>query len=277
MEQIESRTNLIELWRERKLTLKLAKDDFKVKFAGSYLGTIWAFIQPVVTVIVYWFVFEKALGVASGVTRAGIDVPYVVWLLAGLVPWFFFQDGVSNGAASLISYSYLVKKVVFKIKVLPMVKLLSSLFVHVFFVAFTVIFICFFGFFPDGFTLQLIYYSFCTVCLVAGLNYFTSAITVFFRDMMQVVNIILQIGIWATPIMWNIASPQMHLPGWAMTILKANPMFYVVNGYRESLISKTGFWEHLGLTAYFWIFTIAVWFIGTIVFKRLRPHFADVL
>ena len=76
-----------EIYKNRKLVFSLAKNDFKTKYAGSYFGTIWAFIQPIVTICVYWFVFGLAL-------RNGSDkgVPFVLWLIAGLIPWFFFQE-----------------------------------------------------------------------------------------------------------------------------------------------------------------------------------------
>ena len=97
---------------------KLAKNDFKTKYAGSYLGIIWAFIQPVITVLVYWFVFE--VGFRGG--SDSLPVPFVLYLVAGIIPWFFFQDGLTGGTNSLLEYSYLVKKVVFNISVLPVVK-----------------------------------------------------------------------------------------------------------------------------------------------------------
>ena len=102
---------------------------------------------------------------------------------------------------------------------------------------------------------------------------------VFFKDMRQIVNILLQIGVWATPIMWNIESPQMaeRLSPVIMNLLKLNPMYYIVQGYRNSLINKVGFWETPKLTIYFWVFTVVVLWLGTAIFKRLRPHFADVL
>ena len=118
-----------ELRSDAKLVSRLAKNDFKTKYAGSYLGIIWAFVQPVVTILVYWFVFST---VRSGSERS---VPFVLWLIAGLIPWFFFQDGLNSGTNALIEYSYLVKKVVFKIEVLPLIKMCSALYVHLFFVA----------------------------------------------------------------------------------------------------------------------------------------------
>ena len=82
---------ITEIIENRQLIKSLAKNDFKTKFAGSYLGTIWAFVQPVVTVLIYWFVFDKAIGMRASI-RGELPLPYVLWLVAGIVPWFFFSD-----------------------------------------------------------------------------------------------------------------------------------------------------------------------------------------
>ena len=121
-----------EIIKGRKMIYKLAKNDFRTKYAGSYLGIVWAFIQPIVTVLVYWFVFE--VGFRAGENT--LPVPFVLYLIAGIVPWFFFQDGLIGGTNSMLEYSYLVKKVVFQISVLPVVKIISAVFVHLFFVLF---------------------------------------------------------------------------------------------------------------------------------------------
>lgn len=259
-----------------KLIWNLAKNDIKKKFAGSYFGVIWAFVQPVITVLLYWFVFEKGLNSKATDLRTGIEIPFVLWLMAGLVPWFYFQEAMNGGTGVLVEYSYLVKKVVFQIDILPAVKMISALFTHVFFVVFAIVLFALMGYYPDLYTLQVIYYSICMIVLTTGIVYATGAITVFFRDMKEVVAIVLQIGMWVTPIMWSFES-MVQIPGWAKMILKLNPMYYVVSGYRDALINKIAFWENLGLTVYFWIVAILIFMLGTSVFKRLRPHFADVL
>lgn len=264
------------LLANRKLIGNLAKNDFKKKFAGSYFGVVWAFIQPVITVLVYWFVFEKGLNSKASDLRTGIEIPFVLWLMAGLVPWFYFQDALNGGTGVLVEYSYLVKKVVFQIESLPVVKIISALFTHLFFLVFTIILFAFMGFLPDFYTLQVIYYSICMIVFVTGFVYATSAVVVFFRDLTQVVVILLQVGVWVTPIMWNIDT-MTNIPRWAIAVLKLNPMYYVSAGYRDALINKVAFWEHPGLTVYFWGITAAVLFLGTSVFKRLQAHFADVL
>ncbi len=252
----------------RKLIMSLARNDFKTRFAGSFLGIIWAFVQPVVTILVYWFIFT--VGFKSG---QDMDVPFVLYLVAGLIPWFFFSEALNGGSSSLLDYSFLVKKVVFQIDIIPCVKIFSAFFVHVFFVGFTLILAVCYGYIPSLHWLQLLYYLICTFVFTLGLSLFTSAIECFFRDMRQIINIVLQIGVWTVPIMWSITaiSPKHY---W---IFEINPIYYIVDGYRDAIYNHQWFFEKPGLTLYFWAITAAVLIIGTIVFKKLKPHFADVL
>ncbi len=118
------------LYRNRRLVKKMAKNDLKSRFAGSYFGTVWAFIQPIVTILVYYFVFGIAM---RGGAASGDGTPFVLYLVSGIVPWMYFQEGLVNGTNAFLEYSYLVKKVVFDISVLPVVKLLSALVIHLFF------------------------------------------------------------------------------------------------------------------------------------------------
>jgi teichoic acid transport system permease protein len=264
-----------DVWSNKRLILQLAKNDFKTRFAGSYLGIFWAFVQPVITIFVYWFVFEKALHSGAQATKAGIAVPYVLWLIAGLVPWFFFSEALNSATSAMLEYSYLVKKVVFTIDILPVVKVVSCLFVHLFFIGFTVVMYTINGFYPTAHMVQILYYSFAMFILVIALAYFTSAVVIFFRDLSQIIAIVLQVGVWFTPIMWNIDA--MSLSGPITFILQLNPMYYVVMGYRDSLINNVWFFEHGTLTIYFWSVVVGLFILGSVVFRRLRTHFADVL
>ena len=259
-----------ELYQNRKLVLSLAKNDFKTKYAGSYLGIVWAFIQPIVTILVYWFVFS--VGLKAGTVS---DYPFVLYLVSGIIPWFFFQDALNGGTNALIEYNYLVKKVVFKISILPIVKIISALFVHVFFVAFALLLCACYGYTPSLYTLQIIYYSVCTFLFVLGLVYATSAIVIFFRDLAQIIGIFLQVGVWLTPIMWDIDMLSSH--PWLIKLFKLNPMYYVVTGYRDSMLGHVGIWNHVSWTIYFWVVTILLFGLGSVIFKRLKPHFAGVL
>ena len=258
----------VELYQNKRLILSLAKNDFKTKYAGSYLGIFWAFVQPVVTILVYFFVFS--VGFRSGSVS---NVPFVVYLVSGLVPWFFIQDYMNSGTNALIEYSYLVKKVVFKISVLPMVKAISAFFVHAFFIAITILIAVLYGINPGPYVIQVIYYFFAMFVFGLGIVYGTCAIVIFFRDLTQIINIILQVGVWTIPIMWDISVVDEK---WQW-LFKVNPMYYIVNGYRESIYGHTWFWHDLGQTVYFWAITLILFVVGTVIFKRLKIHFADVL
>ena len=263
-----------ELWNNRRLIWKLSKNDFKTRYAGSYLGIIWAFVQPVITVLVYWLVFENGFSAKPEMFKSGVEVPFVVYLTSGLVPWFFFSEAVSQSTNALLEYNYLVKKVVFKISILPLIKIIAACFIHVFFVGVLLLIYFLYGYGFTPYLFQLVYYSFCMAILVLALSYTFCSVVIFFRDLSQIVAIALQIGMWATPIMWSIT----RVEGTAFeTIFKLNPLYYIVNGYRQSLFGQIWFFQDWQLTLYFWAVTILLFVFGTVVFKRLKPHFADVL
>jgi len=255
------------------LIWKLARNDFKNRYAGSYLGALWAMVQPVITVLMYYIVFDKIFQSRAQAVAGGIEIPYVLFLTAGLVPWFYFSEGLSNGTNALIQYNYLVKKVVFNIDILPVIKVVAASFIHLFFMCVLLVIAAIYGYYPSLYTIQLLYYSGCLFVLLLAMSYFTSAIVVFFRDLSQIIQIVLQIGMWATPILWNIAS----LPRVWQIVMKLNPVAYIVLGYRATICEKQGFWVDWKYTLYFWCITALLMFIGRKVFTKLKVHFADVL
>ncbi|MBQ9929094.1 MAG: ABC transporter permease [Lachnospiraceae bacterium] len=263
-----------ELFQSRELIWKLAKNDFKKRYAGSYLGFIWALIQPVVTVLMYWIVFDVIFNTRSEMVASGVEVPYVLFLTSGLVPWFYFSEMITNGTNALLEYSYLVKKVVFNISILPIIKLVAATFIHIFFVVILLIVAAVYGYYPTINMIQVVYYSFCLFMLVLAATYCTCAVVVFFRDLAQIINIALQVGMWATPILWNI---NMFNDDKVVTLLKLNPLVYIVNGYRDAIYGHNWFYEHFYSSTYFWLFTVTLFCVGTLIFKRLKVHFADVL
>ena len=250
------------------LIISLAWNDFRTKYAGSVFGILWAFAYPIVTVLMYWFVFQVALG--SGPVNGH---PFALWLVAGLVPWMFFQDAMNFGTDALRSYSFLVKKISFNISILPAVRVISAFYVHAAFLMISLVMFTAMGAFPGIHILQVLYYSFCTILLSLGMVFLCSAVAVFFKDISQLIMIILQVGTWATPILWQLdrISPKFH---W---IFRLNPMNYIVQGYRSALLDHRWFWEDPWYTLYFWAFTVIMYIIGVTVFERLKPHFADVL
>lgn len=263
----------VELYQNRRLIWRLSRNDFKKRYAGSYLGTIWAMVPPIVTVVMYWVVFDRIFGSGPQVTYTGGEVPYVLFLTAGLVPWFFFSDAVMGGMTSLMEYNYLVKKVVFKVSILPIIKVTAAMFVHIGFSVVLVLIGAFYGYTPTVYTLQLFYYTFCEYVFILGLSYATCAIVLFFRDLQNLVSIIMQVGMWATPILWNINTlREKYKP-----FIKLNPMTYIVEGYRSAVYEQQWFWEHFYSSTYFWIVTALLFVVSALIFKKLKPMFADVM
>lgn len=268
-----SKESLKDIWESRNIIWKLSKNDFKKRYAGSYLGKVWAFVQPVVTVIMYWIVFDIILQTKRQLVASGIDMPYVLYLTAGLVPWFYFSEALTGGTNSLIEYNYLVKKVVFNINILPVIKVVSASFTHIFFAGVLVVIALLYGYMPSLYMLQIIYYTFCVTMLTLGAIYATSAIVIFFKDLQQIINIGLQLGMWATPILWDINM----ISGKAGLLIKINPLCYIVTGYRNAMAGQKWFWEDAWYTLYFWVFTIVLFAVGNKIFNKLKVHFADVM
>jgi len=254
--------------KNRTLLLSLTKNDLKQKYLGNFLGVAWAFIQPTATILIFWFVFQV------GFKSKPVDnFPFILWLVAGMFPWFYFAEGLSNGTNSIMANSFLVKKVVFRVSLLPIVSLLSALVIHIFFIFFMFAMFLFYGYMPEIYWFQLLYYLFALSVLLLGFSWITSSVVVFFKDMGQLVAIVIQFGFWLTPIFWsiNIIPERYH---W---IIELNPMVYIIEGYRNSMIYHKWFWENMNMTIYFWTITMLIFIIGGLTFKKLRPHFADVL
>ena len=169
-----------------------------------------------------------------------------------------------------------MKKVVFRVEILPIIKLLSCVMVHGFFMV--IMFLLYFVYRQPVFLswIQVLYYSFAAAMLALGFGYLTCAVNVFFKDMTNIVGICLQFGIWMAPIMY-VEDIFTDKSPWAGLILKLNPFYYIVAGYRDSMLTGDWFWMRPTMTVYYWCFTVAVLLIGLRAFKRLRPHFSDVL
>ena len=256
------------IFQNKTLLWSLTKNDFKQRYLGNILGISWAFIQPTVTVIIFWFVFQV------GFKSQPVDnFPFILWLVAGMFPWFYFAEALTSGTNSILVNAFLVKKVVFRVSLLPIIPLISALLIHLFFILFMFAMFFYYGYAPEIYWLQIFYYLFATSILVLGLSWITSSVVVFFKDIGQFVAMVIQFGFWLTPIFWRIDT----IPKQYHWIIQLNPMAYIIDGYRNSMIYHKWFWEDMSHTLYFWAVTLTIFVLGGLTFKKLRPHFADVL
>ena len=247
----------------------LIKNDFQRQFLGSYFGIAWAFVQPLAMVFVLWVVFEFGLRAS----HQSSDIPFVIWLMTGMLPWFFFAGSMSTGVHALTSNAFLVKKIAFNVDVLPLVKVSSALIIHTVLLAVLLLIYLSHGLGPVLHWLQLPYYLICSFFLLIGLTSITSSIYVFVRDIGNVVTIVLQMGFWLTPIFWSYE----RVPEKYQWLMQLNPIFYIVKGYRDSLMGRSWFWENASNSLIFYFELGIILLIGVLVYSKLRIHFGDVL
>lgn len=246
----------------------MASREVKAQYVGSSLGLLWTVIHPIIMITVFWFVFS--IGFKA---RPMSDVPFVVWLTAGLAPWYFFSEIVNGSTGIVIANAHLVKRTIFYPHLLPIIKVLAASVTHLVFLVVLVALILIQELPIRPSFLQVFYYSGCLVVLALGVSWTTSALNVFLRDIGQIVGVMLQVGFWMTPIFWDI---QMMSPK-VQQYLKLNPVYYIIQGYRDSFVTGTPFWNHWTYTLYFWFVASTVLFIGAVIFRQLKPQFADVL
>ena len=258
------------LLASRTLLVSLVKNDFRAKYVNNFLGVFWAFIQPTFTILIFWFVFQ--MGFRTGPV-GDAKTPFILWFICGIIPWFYIAESIGSTAGAVKENAFLVKKIVFRVSLLPIVKQCSALIVHIFFVLFMLFMFMVYGYKPNLYWLQLIYYIFCATVLLIGIAWLTSSIVVFFNDLNQIVAMIIQFGFWLTPIFWQINT----LPDQIQWIFKVNPAYYITQGFRNSLIESEWFWEKPHQMLVFWIITLLILLLGATVFRKLRPHFADAL
>ena len=257
------------LYERRGLLWELTKRDIKKQYGDTYLGIIWIYLQPLVFLGTLWFVFSIGLRGGHNVR----DVPFIVYLSSGLICWNYFSGNMRDGAQVVRQYSFLLRKMNVPLNILPVVKILSSLLRHSVLMVFVIFIALVNGVEPSLYMLQLFYYLIAMIVFLLGWSWLASSFNVFASDFGKFVEVLTQLGFWFTPIFWNIQ----RLPEKYRFILKLNPAYYIVNGYRESLIYGVGFWEHPLLGAYFWGLSLTLGFFGAVVFSRLRPHFAEIL
>jgi len=262
---------LVQLWRQRRNLLSLIVGDFSQNYLASYLGFAWAIIGPVVSLTVISLVFQFGFKVPAA-NESGL--PFVAWLASGLVPWYYIADGVQSGASSVLSYGFLVRKATFRISYLPGIRLCALAVIHLALLGLLLGILLYFAIFPSLYWLQWFYYFPLMFAFLLGLAWATSAITIFIPDAANFLGVATSIGFWATPIFW---SPTMLPPDYRW-FLAANPAYYIVQGYRETFVEPLWFWQRpLSDHVFFFVWLALVLCVGAVIFKKLRPHFADVI
>jgi ABC-2 type transport system permease protein len=256
-----------KLFSYRELLFTLTKKELKVKYRGSALGFFWSLLNPILTMLVYSFVFSIVL-------RAGIK-EFAIFLICALLPFNFLSNSVNYGASSIIGNSNLVNKIYFPREIIPLSIVFSNL-VNYFFeliALFIVMAVMGYKFYIFLYLLPII--IFIQFFLVVGMTLLISALNVFFRDLQHLITIIMMVWFFGTPIIY----PLSMVPERFQFIIKINPMTIYAAYYRNIFYyvkypEGAGFPNTLETLGALGI-TLLIFFIGYYVFKRLEPRFAE--
>lgn len=257
-----------QLYQNKGIILELTRRDFTSKYVKNFFGLSWAIMDPLAFVVVLYFVFGMRFG-----DKVTLGVPFIVYLITGYAAFDFISSSLTQAGESIRSYSFMITKLNFRLAVLPIVKLLSGVMMHLIFMIIVLGILMINSVYPSIFWIQMFYYLFAVLSILLGLSWIISSISLFFPDLKNIVSIVVRLLFFLSPIFWNIEG----LPNDYVFVLKFNPFYYIVSGYRDSLIYNVPFWDHPLLTIYFWSLTTIFMIAGIIIFKKLRPHFADVI
>lgn len=254
---------LKDLYNYRELLKTNIKKDIGGKYKHSFLGILWSFVNPLLQIMVYAFVFQVIL-------KSNIE-NYAVYLCCGLIPWQYFSSIVLRGSAIMIDNANIIKKVYFPREILP-ISLVSSEGVN--FLISTIIILGFVIFGGIGLSWNALWYFLILAIqyiVSIGVSFIVSSITVYFRDLIHILGILMQLLFYATPIVYSMDA----VPENFKWIVKINPMSYLIDGYRNIFYNKI-MPDFTGLLRAF-IMGIILCLIGFFIFKKLEKRFAEEL
>lgn len=254
-----------ELVRYRDLLWTLTDRDIKVRYKQTILGVAWVVLQPLIASLIFAFVFGVVAGLSSG------GRPYVLVAFAGLTAWSTFANVLSRASGSLVSNSHIVTKVYFPRLLLPLSAAASTLVDLVVSLGVMGLMMAFYGVWPGWSVLFLPVWILVLLLMALGLGMMSGALMVRYRDIGYVVPVVLQLGMYASPVAWaSEAVPEQYR--W---FVQMNPLCGLIEAFRWSLLGQSTL--HLHWLVYSVVISALVFLLGALVFKRLEQDFADVI
>lgn len=256
--------NLHDLWAYRELLYFLTWRDVKVRYKQTILGAAWAILQPLLTMVIFTILFGRLAGMPSD------NVPYPIFAYAGLLPWTFFANAVSNSSSSLVGNSHLITKVYFPRFIVPGAAVCAAL------VDFGIAFIAlaglmlYYGIAPNMNIVLLPYLVILTTLLALSVGLLLSALNVKYRDIRYVLPFLIQIWMFASPIIYP---PSLVPENWRW-VLSLNPLTGIINGFRAALLNGAIDWKSLATST---LITIVLLIYSAYAFRRVEKTFADLV
>ena len=258
---------ITQVWQNRVRMLRIVWFDIKIENRNLYLGTLWKIIAPLIQLGIFWFAF--GIGIRGGAPIDGI--PFLAWLLAGLVPWSFISRGITSGATSISSKAGVIFKIKYPVATIPIGTILMTLYDNLIMLGIMTIIYLLHGIFPSLYWLNLVYYNIFIFAFLASLALVTSVIVQLAKDFGRLISSLLQLLMFFTPIFWQ----EGYIPEWARPVFAMNPVRYVVNGYRRALLFQGNFYERPLPMAFFWGMTLGLLILGCQLQRKYATRLID--
>lgn len=256
------------------LIRRLSLYELKSKNKNNYLGMAWEVINPVIQILIYWFVFGSIRQRADIEVAPGKDVPFILWLICGFILWVFFYQSTIQGSKSIYTRLRMLSKMNFPMSVIPNIVIFSQFYIHLVLLLIALIIFQLSGYFVTIYIIQIVYFMFATFCLVFSLSLITSTLSTIIRDVHMFLNSTLRMLLYLSPILWQMTILDEKI----QFILKLNPLYYLIEGYRAAFFGVDWYFVvHWKYTLYFWGIVIILFFIGASLHMKFRKHFIDYL
>ncbi|UQZ76032.1 teichoic acid ABC transporter permease [Niallia circulans] len=251
------------------LISRLSLYEVKTTNNNNYLGMLWEIINPGIQIFIYWFVFGYVL------ERGAVEgIAYFPWMVAGYVLWFFVQPSIIKGSKSIYTRINMVSKMSFPMSVIPTYIIVSNLYTHLLLLTITGIILQFLGYGISWYYIQIPYFIIATFILLVSITLITSTLTTIVRDFQMIIQSIMRMLLYMTPILWSSS----HLSSKLQLIMNLNPFNYLVQGYRTAFLGQGWYLiEHWESTIYFWVLVFIFLLIGSSLHLRFRKHFIDFI
>lgn len=263
------KTIFSEIYTNRYRLIRLANYELRAQYNGTMLGFLWNFINPALQIFVYWFVF--AIGLNSASPQG--DYPYIIWMIVGIIPWFYISSALTTSTMSIYNFSGILKRMYIPLAIVPIKTVISGVIGHIWAMIIVFLVILLSGYSVSAYTPLTLYFLFCSVAILTGYALLTSAITVVFKDFSKFITSVIRLLFYITPVVWV----QDRLPENLRFVLKLNPFAYIIDGYRESILYGHSLIWHWKQGCYFWIITIILFIIGCNIHMKFRRQFIDLI
>ncbi|MEI3607576.1 ABC transporter permease [Pseudogracilibacillus sp. SE30717A] len=257
------------------LIRRLSVYEIKSNNRNNYLGTLWEIINPAIQLLIYWFVFGTIRSRAP-IEMGNTEIPFFAWLLAGFFLWTFSYQALIQGSKSIYTRLRMLSKMNFPMSVIPNFVIFSNFYIHLFLVGISIIIFQFMGFYISVYYIQLLYFMFAAFCLLFAISLITSTLSTIVRDFHMLLNSILRMLLYISGVLWPITLlAEFPL---LMQIMKLNPLFYLIEGYRASFFGTEWYFiAHWQYSLYFWGLVILLLIFGSMLHVKFRRHFIDYL